>query len=739
MSKKLSLLIFFALLASLATTNTAFAAKPPPNPATNPNPTDQATDVSINADLSWTAGAKADSHDVYFGTSSPGSFQGNQTATTFDPGTMDNDETYYWRIDEINVSGTTTGTVWSFTTESAGGAELLTNPGFESGQTPWYIGDANQITISNEDPHSGTNSAKFVGNNTWLLMSQNVDPAQEGVTYDVSGWMKTVSVTTEGQIILQFLDSGWGIISESQIGSATSSTNYTQYSDSLLSPTGTALLRLRLVMPNGTGTIYYDDFSITEAGAGPPGQASNPSPANSATDVSITADLSWTAGSGATSRDVYFGTTSPGASQGNQTATTFDPGTMDNDETYYWRIDEINASGTTTGVVWSFTTEAGAGPPGQASSPSPANSATGVSLAADLSWTAGSGATSHDVYFGTTSPGASQGNQTATTFDPGTMDASTTYYWRIDEVNASGTTTGTVWSFTTSSGGGTEDVANADIAVSGTVSGSYTDTQSSNDTYESIEEIESGGKPSNRYTYLEHKWTINVTGGDTVTFHVEAYHTSNSEGDDFIFAYSTDDSFYTNMVTVTKTSDNDATDSYELPSSTSGTVYIRVKDADQTQGNRTKDTIYVDHMYILSEAASNPPGQASNPSPADTATDVSLYADLSWTAGSGATSHDVYFGTSSPGTSQGNQTATTFDPGTLDPNTTHYWRIDEINTAGTTTGTVWSFTTGAGGETSMLITSIENSTELGYWTSNGTMSLSTEHVTDGTYSLKIVF
>jgi len=32
-------------------------------------------------------------------------------------------------------------------------------------------------------------------------------------------------------------------------------------------------------------------------------------------------------------------------------------------------------------------------------------------------------------------------------------------------------------------------------AVSGTVTNDYTDTQSSNDTYESIQEIESGGKP----------------------------------------------------------------------------------------------------------------------------------------------------------------------------------------------------------------------------------------------------
>ncbi|MHC4739967.1 MAG: hypothetical protein ACYS9Y_13755, partial [Planctomycetota bacterium] len=141
------------------------------------------------------------------------------------------------------------------------------------------------------------------------------------------------------------------------VGSATGTTAYTKYSDSLVSPTGTAILRIRLVMPNGTGTIYYDDLSVSQAGAGPPAQATNPTPADSASDVSVDADLSWTAGSGSTSSDVYFGTTSPGTYQGNQTSTTFDPGTMANDTTYYWRIDEINAAGTTTGVVWSFTTE----------------------------------------------------------------------------------------------------------------------------------------------------------------------------------------------------------------------------------------------------------------------------------------------------------------------------------------------------------------------------------------------
>jgi len=95
----------------------------------------------------------------------------------------------------------------------------------------------------------------------------------------------------------------------------------------------------------------------------PPGQASNPSPANGATGVATNTDLSWTAGTGATSHDVYFGTTSPGTFRGNQTATTYDTGTMAEDTTYYWRIDAKNAQGTTTGVVWSFTTAQAGVPP----------------------------------------------------------------------------------------------------------------------------------------------------------------------------------------------------------------------------------------------------------------------------------------------------------------------------------------------------------------------------------------
>ncbi len=87
------------------------------------------------------------------------------------------------------------------------------------------------------------------------------------------------------------------------------------------------------------------------------------------------------------------------------------------------------------------------------------------------------------------------------------------------------------------------------------------------------------------------------------------------------------------------------------------------------------------------------PAQAANPTPADAAINVSLTPVLGWTAGFGATSQDVYFGDFNPGTFQGNQTETTFSPGTLLPNTTYYWHVDEHNANGTATGDIWSFTT----------------------------------------------
>lgn len=93
---------------------------PLPGKASVPNPAHGAIAVEIDADVSWTAGHLAASHDVYFGTTNPPPFIGNQTATTFDPGTMPGETRHYWQIDEVNLAGKRTGGVWTFITEHVG-------------------------------------------------------------------------------------------------------------------------------------------------------------------------------------------------------------------------------------------------------------------------------------------------------------------------------------------------------------------------------------------------------------------------------------------------------------------------------------------------------------------------------------------------------------------------------------------------------------------------------------------
>ena len=164
--------------------------------------------------------------------------------------------------------------------------------------------------------------------------------------------------------------------------------------------------------------------------------------------------LAWSADNVTIYHDVYLGTDANAVADANRLSeefkdtvseTSFAPGVLEPNTTYYWRIDEFSPECATKGKVWRFTTTV---PPGKATSPSPVNGATGAGVTTNLTWTAGAGATSHDVYFGTTSPGTFQGNQTATTFDTGMMDINTTYYWRIDEKSAGGTTIGDIWSFT---------------------------------------------------------------------------------------------------------------------------------------------------------------------------------------------------------------------------------------------------------------------------------------------------
>ncbi|MCH7921379.1 MAG: LamG domain-containing protein, partial [Planctomycetes bacterium] len=104
----------------------------------------------------------------------------------------------------------------------------------------------------------------------------------------------------------------------------------------------------------------------------PPGSAFGPTPAHEETDVSRDVILGWEPGESAKTRNVYFGTVfadvnaaSPAspmdvlASLG-QGATTYDPARLEFGQTYFWRVDEVNAApdfSVFAGSLWQFTVE----------------------------------------------------------------------------------------------------------------------------------------------------------------------------------------------------------------------------------------------------------------------------------------------------------------------------------------------------------------------------------------------
>ncbi len=88
------------------------------------------------------------------------------------------------------------------------------------------------------------------------------------------------------------------------------------------------------------------------------------------------------------------------------------------------------------------------------------------------------------------------------------------------------------------------------------------------------------------------------------------------------------------------------------------------------------------------------PTASWGPQPADGATGVDPCGiSLTWAAGAEAVSHIVYFGTTNPPEPVGEQTGKSLPTGSMFPDTTYYWAVDENNPAGQTAGTVWSFTT----------------------------------------------
>ena len=196
-------------------------------------------------------------------------------------------------------------------------------------------------------------------------------------------------------------------------------------------------------LPAGTANrLLQSNFTPPPPPTVVPAAPAQISPANAATGVSLTANVSWNAAVTATSytlqvaTDINFNAIVLNRTEIITTSSALSA--LTNGAVYYWRVSATNVVGPSAwSATRSFTTVIN--PPVLSS---PANTATNVSRTPTLTWSAAPGATTYNVQYSTSSTFAA-GTATITRNGvAGTSLAFTTallartrYYWRVQAVN----------------------------------------------------------------------------------------------------------------------------------------------------------------------------------------------------------------------------------------------------------------------------------------------------------------
>lgn len=209
---------------------------------------------------------------------------------------------------------------------------------------------------------AGARSARFHAYNTALTgaldLYVNCSPVgTKSLCFDYilnsfSSANMTVLLSTDG-----------GATFPTTLGTITTANTWTSFSYPITSTSATCVVRFLADGDNGSYDIGLDNLNLSLPSV--PNCATYSSPANGATGITcgINAILNWASGgpscSPPTSYDVYFGTSATPPFVVNQTAISYNPGTLLPSTTYYWKIVPQNGSGAASGcVTWSFTTGA---------------------------------------------------------------------------------------------------------------------------------------------------------------------------------------------------------------------------------------------------------------------------------------------------------------------------------------------------------------------------------------------
>ena len=482
--------------------------------AQNPSPRNNTTMVPKTVALTWTPGDNAASHKVWFGTD-PNAMQLVATKPlgdeTCDPGPLELDTTYYWRIDEVNDTDPDspwTGRLWRFTTSfDCNGNGIPDEIDIATGTSR----DCNGNAIPDECD---------IANGTSLDCNRNGIPDEcdiaDGTSQDSNrnGIPDECEIDCNGNGIPDKIDiatgtsrdcNGNGIPDECDIANGTSlDCNGNGIPDECDDETGSILREIwEGVTPDGSQVLSdlynWPDFPYnpttsvlitqfdTEPGLDNYGgrihgwlcaPVSGDYTFYIATDDNGELWLS-TDDNPANAQLIAYEDSWTGP-RGWQTGTEMSaPIPLVGGNKYYisalWKEaflgDNCAVGWTGPGISTITVIPGGVLMPYVvqywAYDPIPANGSTGVSTTPTLDWVAGRHAASHDVYFGTSyddveagTDGTYKGNQPLADHDyvpPAALEAAKIYYWKITEVNdlhADKKWEGPVWAFRVASGAG---------------------------------------------------------------------------------------------------------------------------------------------------------------------------------------------------------------------------------------------------------------------------------------------
>ncbi len=344
----------------------------PPRGAYKPVPADTMKFVQTDAVLSWTAKWNAALFSVYFGTD-PAEVENATGAApsgklTFDPGPLELDSTYYWRVDSFDGVTWSPGDVWSFTTTRPGGGLVGEYANYGGGVPDPPESPFQNVKLTRIDP--GINFSWGSGSpEPDVIDTDNFAVRWTGELEVPLTGRYTFKTTTDDGVLLY--------INGVEIAKAWRTQGAVEQGSTIDLVAG-EFASIKMLYFATTGNAQadlswgHDSFPlqiIPAAPLSPPLRAGLTKPVNQAVNVTQSPDLLWTAGEHAVDHDVYFGmdaaavaaadTGTPDIYQGRQTATSFSPAKLDWNATYYWRIDEVNDLNPDSpwkGSVWSFTT-----------------------------------------------------------------------------------------------------------------------------------------------------------------------------------------------------------------------------------------------------------------------------------------------------------------------------------------------------------------------------------------------